>query len=33
MTKAVTVSDGRLRNDQGAAAEMKTRIDYVEIPP
>jgi beta-glucanase (GH16 family) len=30
-TKAVTVTDGRLTIDQGAAAEMATRIDYVEI--
>jgi hypothetical protein len=30
-TKAVKVTDGRLTIDQGAAGEMATRIDYVEI--
>ncbi len=30
-TKAVTVTDGRLTIDQGSAAEMATRINYVEI--
>jgi hypothetical protein len=30
-TKSVTVTDGRLTIDEGAAAEMATRIDYVEI--
>jgi hypothetical protein len=31
VSKAVTVTDGRLTIDQGTAAEMATRIDYVEI--
>ena len=31
LTKSVTVTDGRLTIDQGTAAEMATRIDYVEI--
>ena len=30
-TRAVKVTDGRLTIDQGAAGEMATRIDYVEI--
>jgi glucose/arabinose dehydrogenase len=31
MTKQVTVSDGRLTLDQGAAAEKATRINYIHI--
>ena len=30
-TRTVVVSDGRLTLDQGAAAEMVTRIDYIQI--
>lgn len=30
-TRVVTVSDGRLTVDQGAAAEKATRIDYIQI--
>ena len=30
-TKSIKVGDGRLTIDQGTAAEMATRIDYVEI--
>jgi hypothetical protein len=30
-TKSITVSDGRITIDEGAAGEMATRIDYVEI--
>ncbi|HXI57096.1 MAG TPA: PQQ-dependent sugar dehydrogenase, partial [Polyangia bacterium] len=31
MSRTVTVSDGRLTLDQGSAADLATRIDYVEI--
>jgi hypothetical protein len=31
MTKTVTVTDGKITIDQGAAAELATRINYVEI--
>ncbi|MEA2699196.1 MAG: hypothetical protein QOI66_3467 [Myxococcales bacterium] len=31
MSRTVTVSDGRLTIDQGSAADLATRIDYVEI--
>jgi glucose/arabinose dehydrogenase len=30
-TRTVTVADGRLSVDQGSAAEMATRIDYIQI--
>ena len=33
LSKVITVNDGKLTIDQGAAPEMATHIDYIEIAP
>jgi len=33
LSKVITVNDGKLTLDQGAAPEMATRINHIEITP